>query len=199
MRNTLISAAFIGMSFAATANAATITTTGGTATCYEAGSMTVMAACSGYVFGPGGANDVPGIISATLGDVWGIGAVTGSNAQSEANEAVLLNNITGTTAFVVGDMSRTGGNSGSMTFLLDRLYAVIKIGAGHVILRNDANTSISVAWAAASGAGGGLSHYTLAGDIPPPNPIPLPAAAWLLLSGMGGLGVMGWRKRRQVA
>lgn len=28
------------------------------------------------------------------------------------------------------------------------------------------------------------------------DPIPLPAAAWLLLSGIGGLGAMGWRKRR---
>lgn len=31
------------------------------------------------------------------------------------------------------------------------------------------------------------------GDLPP---VPLPAAAWLLISGLGGLGVMGWRKRR---
>ena len=38
--------------------------------------------------------------------------------------------------------------------------------------------------------------YDIGGGTPPPNPIPLPAAAWLLLSGIGGLGVMGWRKRR---
>ena len=46
-----------------------------------------------------------------------------------------------------------------------------------------------------------ISHVSLysrdsGGGITPPNPIPLPAAAWLLLSGIGGLGVMGWRKRR---
>ena len=46
-----------------------------------------------------------------------------------------------------------------------------------------------------------ISHVSLysrdnGGGITPPDPIPLPAAAWLLLSGIGGLGVMGWRKRR---
>jgi hypothetical protein len=30
-------------------------------------------------------------------------------------------------------------------------------------------------------------------------PIPLPAAAWMLLSAMGGLGVLGWRKRQTAA
>jgi hypothetical protein len=30
-------------------------------------------------------------------------------------------------------------------------------------------------------------------------PIPLPAAAWMLLSAMGGLGALGWRKRRAAA
>jgi hypothetical protein len=46
----------------------------------------------------------------------------------------------------------------------------------------------------------GLSHIAFFnGPAQGPNPIPLPAAAWLLLSGMGGLGVMGWRKRRAAA
>lgn len=43
-----------------------------------------------------------------------------------------------------------------------------------------------------------ISHITFFNG-PPPNPIPLPAAAWLLLSGIGGLGVMGWRKQRAAA
>lgn len=47
----------------------------------------------------------------------------------------------------------------------------------------------------------GLSHASVyyIGKGETPNPVPLPAAAWLLLSGMGGLGFMGWRKKRAAA
>ena len=31
----------------------------------------------------------------------------------------------------------------------------------------------------------------------PPPPIPLPAAVWLFLSALGGLGLFGWRRRRE--
>lgn len=41
-----------------------------------------------------------------------------------------------------------------------------------------------------------VSHISFYNGV---APVPLPAAAWLLLSGIGGLGVMGWRKNRAAA
>ena len=46
-----------------------------------------------------------------------------------------------------------------------------------------------------SGTGAGLSHYVEYGVAP----IPLPAAGWLLLTALGGLGAAGLRRRRKDA
>ena len=39
----------------------------------------------------------------------------------------------------------------------------------------------------------GSAIYGFSSDVPP---VPLPAAAWLLLSALGGLGFAGWRRKR---
>lgn len=187
-----------GFTMGQTAQAATISAGGfGSATCYEAGSITTMASCSGYLFGAGGTNAVAGQISGTNADLWDIVAVTGLNKKNEENEANLLNLVTGTTSFGKDDMSKTGGNSGSMTFSFSHLYALIKIGGGstgsYVILRNDAGKTIDVSWSA--GTSGGLSHETQAGGLTTPVPVPTPAAGVLLIGALGGLGLM--RRRRK--
>lgn len=191
---TLMAAAVLAgvsaLGFGSTAHASTITTTAATAACYESGTV-ISVDCSGYLFG-GAANATPGILSITNADVWDISAVTGSNSNSEANEADFLNQVTGTTSFTGGEMNRTPGNSGSMTFSFDSLYAVIKVGAGHVVLRNDYGAAFDVMWTTLSGQGGGLSHYTLAGDL---APVPVPAAGVLLIGALGGLAMV--RRRRK--
>lgn len=196
---TLMAAAVLAgvsaLGFGSVAHAATITTTLGTATCYESGSNTVMASCSGYIFGVGGANDTPGQLSGTLGSVWDIFAVTNDNANSETNEAKLLNLVTGTTTFGKDDMNKTEDNiSDSMTFAFDGLYALLKLGGGntgsYVILRNDAGETIDIDWNA--GRAGGLSHYTIAGEL---APVPVPAAGFLLMGALGGLAMV--RRRRK--
>jgi hypothetical protein len=40
----------------------------------------------------------------------------------------------------------------------------------------------------------GALTYTLAGTAPPPAPVPLPAAVWLLMSSLVGLGAVSRRR-----
>jgi hypothetical protein len=50
------------------------------------------------------------------------------------------------------------------------------------------------------GSGASADSFTLKiGEIANAPPVPLPAAAWLLLSGLAGLGVVGRRKRSDAA
>ena len=191
VRSSLVAAvAVVGLQ-ATAVQATTITTSNGTAGCWMDQAMTMMADCEAYQFGAGGDNDDPGILADNqLGDVWDISAVTGSNANSEANEADFLNQVTGTTSFVAGDMDKTAGSDTPDPFKLSSLYLLIKIGAGHVVIVNEAAKSIWIDWDGDSA--GGLSHQTQAGELPE---VPVPAAGLLLVGGLGALGLV--RRRRK--
>lgn len=110
-----------------------------------------------------------------------------ANANRKAGDAML----TGGT--------RVDGTSGSMNFSSSALYIVLKIGGGGkspindlMLIRNTSSGLIAFSWDA-SGTSAGLSHYTEFGQT---AVIPLPAGGLLLITALGGLGIMARRRRK---
>jgi hypothetical protein len=48
-------------------------------------------------------------------------------------------------------------------------------------------------------ADGGSNIYLISASVSPINAVPVPAALPLLATGLGALGVIGWRRKRKVA
>jgi len=110
---------------------------------------------------------------------------------STATELAFVNTATGS-SFLSG--AKTSGNSGSMTFTTDALFILLKIGRdpNTTIIQNTFGKGLEISWSAFSGQGAGLSHYTEYGTA---SVVPLPAAGWLMLAALGGLGLIGRRRR----
>lgn len=91
----------------------------------------------------------------------------------------------------------TGINNGNASFVTSAEYILFKIGASpdYALIHNTvANNTFD--YTAFSNEGAGLSHYVEFGSV---SPVPLPAALSFMLTGLAGLGFLGWRKRSAVA
>lgn len=147
------------------------------------GTVTCTLACSGlfYTAGAYGFGD-PGEM------------FDGPSNSGDANEALWVNSVLGTsfTGTDVGDNYQDDDDA----FVSAALYIIMKVGNNpdYLMIRNDSGVSQTFSYAKASGSKGGLSH-TFSLGTPPPSPVPLPAAGWLLLAGIAGMGAI--RRRRK--
>ena len=115
-----------------------------------------------------------------------------ASPPTEANEVAQLNALAGTN-FTVADASKE--DNGNIPFTISTEYFVLKFGGGpgtQAFFKNLFGPQ-EMTYAAESGVGGGLSHKTSVGD--PVNPVPLPAAGWMLLAGAGALVAAGRRRK----
>jgi len=176
----LAAVATVGFS-AASANVITIDDGLGTIECTTS--------CEAFT-GAGGNGAQPtgaGTLSSTFADYYD---GTPSNEASEAERLSIL--ISGSAGLFAGtDGTQIAGNSGSMMFSTLAEYVVLKIGNVAVFIKNTSGGSLNIDFTSFAGAGSGLSHFTEFGQV---SDVPLPAAAWLMIAGLGGLGFAGRRK-----
>jgi hypothetical protein len=153
------------------------------------GTIDCTASCEAFT-GAGGNGAEPtgaGVLSGLLADYYD---GTPSNEAKEAERLSIL--VSGSTGlFSASDATKTAGNSGSMSFSTLAEYVVLKIGNVAVFLKNTSGGLLTIDYTSFPGAGSGLSHYTEFGQV---SQVPLPAAAWLMIAGLSGLGFAGRRK-----
>lgn len=98
------------------------------------------------------------------------------------------------------------GDGGNYTITTNALYVLLKIGGGNTLqtalVKNASGGELSLNWKGKPASG--LSHFGEFGLVtiiidPDPegeaSPIPLPAAGWLLIGGLGALVAVRRRKR----
>ena len=160
----------------------------------------------------------PGSYSSHKGGIFTVHPPNETNQTAFVND----NRKSGDAAFSVPDADKT--ENAPSSFSSSALYVLLKIGGGDdfqsLLIRNTSGTVLDLTWAGFTGpstaeprtgrgrdksdkddekvTGSGLSHYTEFGSLPPPPPtpaIPVPAAGWLLLGGLGALGAMARARR----
>jgi hypothetical protein len=165
------------------------------------GTITIEKSCAGSFSGNNlGANsDLPSNLFGV--STWGDDITVNNGGTTSLNTVSLTITSGGST----GTWSATGLGNWKNAMLV--LKAGNAFSAYHIDL-NQFTDNIAYAWNTlgtnrnSQGKAQDLSHaslYVADARESGPSPIPLPAAAWLLLSGIGGLGAMGWRKRRRAA
>lgn len=166
--------AALTMFAAAPASAAVITigTTGATITC--------SVGCEGFS-GAGGLDIDPGapdIVDPTgLGTLGSLAQLYNGEPADEADEGARLSTLVGAP---VG--AGTKFDPPTNPFDSVALYIVLKLGRNDVFIQNTAGVLQTYTLDLNGATGLGLSHYTEFGEVP------LPAAGWLMLAGLAGLG-----------
>lgn len=97
----------------------------------------------------------------------------------------------------LGEDTLDGQNDGSnATFSSLGVWVAFKLGNNYAFVKNVSGSSLTYSWTQSSGPAGGAAGLSNITEI---GVIPLPAAGWLLFSGLGALGIAGYRRRKQDA
>lgn len=165
----------------ASAGVITIGTTGATITC--------SVSCEAFS-GAGGLNIDPGMpntIDPTgLGTLGSVAQLYNGSPANETAEGARLSTLVGASVGAGTKFDPPGNPFASLA-----LYIVLKVGAHDIFIKNTSGGSQTYTYALNGATGLGLSHYTTFGEVE----IPLPAAAWLMLAGLGGLGFASRKKK----
>jgi hypothetical protein len=180
--------AVAGSAGAATLNIKSGSTVVGSLTCAAANA--VSPECKGIVGGsiePASA----GFLSVTEADLFAKNA--GSNSGAPDVVAAELNILTGDTSFTTGDRTNVGSAAESrFGFTTTAAFFALKLGNNFAFFANTSGEALEVSFSKIGSGGFGLSNITEFGETP--SPVPLPAAAWLMLVGFGGLAAVGRRR-----
>lgn len=145
-----------------------------------------------YVFGTATCSiGCLGVIASGLSPTTALAQDFGNaNEATEVNQLNALLGLVPPDLFTVADASRE--NNGNSPFTFSGQYIALKVGQMTAYLFNSAGVEQTVTYS--GNPAGGLSHKTNIGELPPTPTIPLPAAGWLLIAGLGGLVAMRKRK-----
>jgi hypothetical protein len=120
--------------------------------------------------------------------------------SSPTTETAALNTLAGT-SFLATDETKV--DSPATSFIVNALYFMIKIGGGtlpghedHAFFKLLVPGEVQIVYDQNGQTSGGLSHIAVWGGTV--TPIPLPAALPMLLTAIGGLFMLG-RRRREIA
>jgi hypothetical protein len=155
------------------------------------GSLTCVQSCEGLV---------SYALTPSLSSTWDSAAAKlfTVHPPSLAKETAWVNSVTG--GAFTGSKTEEGG--ANYAFSTDALYILFKIGGGNsnatFLVHNTYGKGLQLSWSAVDAMGAGLSHYTEFGTAADPQlpAVPLPAAAPLLLTGLGAIAVLRRRFRR---
>ena len=144
-----------------------------------------------YVFGTATCSiGCQGVIAGGLSSTTALAQDFGNaNETTEVNQLNALLGLVPPDLFTVADANREGNAS---PFTFSGQYVALKVGQMTAYLFNSAGVEQTVTYS--GNPAGGLSHKTFIGELPPTPTIPLPAAGWLLIAGLGGLVAMRKRK-----